>query len=126
MTSESFDRETKAPAMESSRMSDYVDTPTAVSSFLPILMMGLVLLGWFCFQASQLRIERDAITAAITNQEKPVGESRKLRDSFYAIAHGAEVLADSGNPNARLVVDALKKRGITITPTPTPVGVERP
>ncbi len=124
--SEPFDRETKAPAMgapmKPSPMSGYVDTPTTVSPFLPILIIGLVLLGWFGFQATQLRAERDAIIVAVANQEKPLGESKKLRDSFYALAHGAEVLADGGNPNARLIVDGLKKRGITITPNPAPTG----
>ncbi len=130
--SEPFDPESRGPAMsppvEPTRLSEYsdTDTPVPVSPFLPILIMGLVLLGWFGFQATQLRAERDAISAAITNQDKPVNESKKLRDSFYAIAHGSEVLADGGNPNARLIVDGLKKRGITITPNPTPAGTDSP
>ena len=102
------------------------DASTTMSAFLPVLIMGLVLLAWFGFQALQLRAERDAYRDALTNQEKTVEESRKLRDSFYAIAHGAELLADGGNPNARLIVDGLKKRGITITPNPPATGTDAP
>lgn len=110
---------------ESSRATSPSSDAAPMSAFLPVLILGLVLLGWFCFQAVQLRAERDAIAEAVTMQEKTVGESKKLRDSFYAIAHGAEQLADAGNPSARLVVDGLKKRGITITPNP-PAGPDTP
>ena len=111
---------------EPSRLSDLSNESSTMSAFLPVLILGLVLLGWFGFQATQLRVERDAIAEAIANQDKPVAESKKLRDSFYAIAHGAEQLADAGDPNARLVVDGLKKRGITITPNAPPAGAETP
>ena len=111
---------------ESSRRSDLSNDDAPMSAFLPVLILSLVLLGWFGFQALQLRIERAAINEAMTNQEKTVNDSKKLRDSFYAIAHGAEVLADAGNSGARLVVDGLKKRGITITPNPPPPGAEAP
>ena len=110
---------------EPSRLSDASSDAKPMSAFLPVMILALVLLAWFGFQALQLRLERDAISAALVNQEKTVTESKKLRDSFYAIAHGAEQLADAGNPNARLVVDGLKKRGITITPNPSP-GADAP
>ena len=90
-----------------------VDAP--MSAFLPVLILGLVLLVWFGFQATQLRVERDAMRDAITNQEKPVQDSKKLRDSLDALARGTVTLADGGNPSARLIVDELKKRGITIS-----------
>ena len=45
-------------------------------------------------------------------------ESKKLRDSLDAIARGTAQLADAGNGNARLVVDELKKRGVTINQNP--------
>ncbi|MEO8937973.1 MAG: hypothetical protein ABI277_14915 [Burkholderiaceae bacterium] len=87
-----------------------------MSAFLPILIIGLVLIAWFAFQATQLRMERDAMREAITNQDKAVADSKKLRDSLDAIARGTARLADGGNANARLIVDELKKRGITISP----------
>ena len=49
-------------------------------------------------------------------------DSKKLRDSLDAIARGTAQLADGGNPNARLIVSELKKRGITLSPD-QPAGV---
>lgn len=92
----------------------------SASPFFPMLVLALVLAGWFLFQSLQLMRERDAMREAITNQEKQMQESKKLRDSLDAIAKGTAALADAGNPNARLVVDELKKRGITISPNATP------
>lgn len=94
-----------------------------LSAFLPVLILGLVLLAWFGFQASQLHGERDAMREVTTNQEKTVQDSKKLRDSLDAIARGTAQLADSGNANARLIVDELKKRGITISPN-QPAGID--
>ena len=98
----------------------FPDTPDTMSAFLPVLILGLVLLGWFAFQAVQLRAERTVIAEAMTTQDKQVEESRKLRDSFYAIFHGAEVLGDGGDANAKAVIDNLKRRGINVTPPAAP------
>ncbi len=89
----------------------------SISPFFPLLILGVVLLAWFGFQAVQLRIERDAMRDLIANQEKQVQDSKKLRDSLEAIARGTAQLADGGNANARLILDELKKRGVTISPT---------
>lgn len=86
------------------------------SPFLPMLVLALALAGWFLFQSVQLMHERAAMREAIANQEKQMQESKKLRDSLDTIPKGTAALADAGNPNARLIVDELKKRGITITP----------
>ncbi len=91
------------------------------SLFVPVLILGLVLLAWFAFQAMQFRSEREAMQATIAVQETPIAESKKMRDSLDAIAQGTAKLADSGNPNARLIVDELRRRGITISQT-KPMG----
>ena len=92
-------------------------TRATTSAFLPILILSLVLLAWFAFQAFQLRTERDAMQVAMAGQDREVIEAKKLRDSLDAIARGTAQLADGGNANARLIVDELKKRGVTISPT---------
>jgi hypothetical protein len=91
---------------------------TGMSAFIPVLILALVMLAWFTFQAMQLRFERDAIHTMMTAQDKTVADSQKLRDSLDTIARGTQQLADGGNPNARIVVDELKKHGITINPNP--------
>ncbi len=97
--------------------------PSTLSAFLPVLILGLVLLAWFGFQASQLNVERAAMRDAMASQEKTIQDSKKLRDSLDAIARGTAQLADGGNANARLIVDELKKRGITISPN-QPTGLD--
>jgi len=92
------------------------DAPGTMSAFVPVLILSLVLLAWFGFQATQLRAERDALREAITGQDKRIEDSKKLRDALDAVARGTQQLADGGNPNARLVVDELKKHGVTISP----------
>ncbi len=98
------------------------DAESTLSPFVPLVILGLVLFAWFSFQAMQLRAERDAMQEVMTNQDKPMQESRKVRDSLDAIARGTVKLADEGNANARLVVDELKKRGVTINPNPPAAG----
>lgn len=94
------------------------DVASTLSPFVPILILGLVLFAWFAFQAMQLRGEREAMQEVMTSQDKQMEEARKVRNSFDAIARGTIKLADDGNPNARRVVDELKRRGVTINPNP--------
>ena len=60
--------------------------------------------------------ERDALATTFAAQDKPLAESQKMRESLDAIAREVALLADKGNPNAKLVVDELRRRGITIDP----------
>ncbi len=103
-----------------------VETPALTSAFLPILIVVLTLLVWFGFQVSQLRAERDAMRDAISKQDKPVADSKKLRDTLDSLARGTAQLADGGNANARLIVDELKRRGVTINANQTPATPAAP
>ena len=86
------------------------------SPFVPLLLGALALLGWLGFQTQQLLNERQALQAAYVSQQQTVDNSGKLRASLDALAADTQRMADSGNPNARLLVDELRKRGITINP----------
>ena len=93
--------------------------PAAVPSlFLPVLLASLALLGWSGFQSIQLFKERQALQAAYASQQQTVDNAAKLRASLDAIAADTQRLADSGNANAKLLVDELRKRGITISTAP--------
>lgn len=92
------------------------------SPFVPLLLGGLALLGWLAFQTQQLLGERQALQAAYTSQQQTVDNAGKLRGSLDALAADTQRMADGGNPNARLLVDELRKRGITINTANTPTA----
>ena len=88
------------------------------SAFIPFLILALAVAGWAAFQMTQLLRERNSLEAARSNQERPMENSKKLRDQLDGIARETQLLANKGNAGARLIVDELKKRGITINPEP--------
>lgn len=87
-------------------------------AFIPLFLLALSLALWFGFQAVQLMKERSAMAATIVAQEKIVQDAKKLRDALDTIARETALLADAGNQNAKLIVDELRKRGVTINTTP--------
>jgi hypothetical protein len=91
-----------------------------IGPFIPLMILALTLLSWFAFETIRLRVEQDALRTTIASQEKSMEDSRRLRASLEALMSGTAKLAEQGNPNARLVIDELKKHGVTITANPTP------
>jgi hypothetical protein len=107
-------------------MSRYRDT-LQHGPYVPLLLGGLALAAWFGLQAWMLVEERSALQASHAAQQQTVDNAAKLRQSLDAVAADTQRLADAGNPNAKLLVEELRKRGITINPnappaTPTPAG----
>lgn len=92
------------------------------SVFLPALIALLSLLGWFSFQAFQLYEERSALNSSHDAQEQQVQASTKMRASLDAMARETARLAQQGNANARLLIEELRKRGVTINSTDTPTS----
>lgn len=92
---------------------------------MPILVVSLALVLWFGFQTVMLVRESSALSTARDNQEAQVQAANKIRQALDAVARDTAKLADKGNPNARLIVDELRKRGVTINPdAPPPGGVK--
>jgi hypothetical protein len=93
------------------------DTPANITSpFLPLLLFGCAFLTWTAYQTQQLIGERSALASLELSQEQPLEQSQKLRAALDSIAAQTQRLADSGNASAKLLVDELRKRGITINP----------
>jgi hypothetical protein len=88
--------------------------PRTHGPFVPLLIFFVAALAWSAFQFYQLRLERGSLAALHANQENLVQQSQKVRAALDALASQTQRLADRGNPNAKLVVDELRKRGITI------------
>jgi hypothetical protein len=89
------------------------------SPFLPVLLGSLALLGWLGFQTQQLLNERQTLQGGYASQQQTVDNAGKLRVSLDALAADTQRMADGGNPNAKLLVDELRKRGITISTAAT-------
>lgn len=90
------------------------------SAFVPVLLLALAVVGWAGFQTVQLVRERQQLTLLHQSQSAQVDAATKLRASLDTMASATARLADSGNVNAKLLVDELRKRGVTINPSAAP------
>lgn len=86
----------------------------AFGPFLPMLLIALSLLLWLGFQALQLAIEHRQLKQAHASLDAQHEAATKLRSALDALATATAKLASDGNANARVVVEELRKRGITI------------
>lgn len=60
--------------------------------------------------------DRDALRRAYANLEVPHQQAQRVRTQVESIARQLARLAQEGNGNAREVVEALRRQGITINP----------
>ena len=90
------------------------------SYFIPLLLVAVALLIWTGFQTTQLLRERKYLKAVLTEQSPTVEQSQKLRAQLDSIAKGTLQLADQGNSNAKIIVEELRRRGVTINPNNPP------
>jgi cation transport ATPase len=89
---------------------------SARGPFLPMLLLGIGVLGWMAVQTVQLLGDRWAVQEATSQQATSLAAAHKIRVAADSLAAKMQALADRGNPNAQAVVAELKKRGITISP----------
>jgi hypothetical protein len=105
-------------------VTDPAPAPATTSAFMPVLILGLVMLAWFIFQAFQMRSERAMLQEVLTNQERQMQEAKKVREAFDALVRGTAELAGSGNPSAQLIVNDLKSHGVPIPAARPPTGAD--
>lgn len=84
---------------------------------IPLGILSLALLVWVGFQTWQLVDEHARLVTLRTSQESLIANSKKLRVSLDTLALESAQLAAQGNPSARILVEELRKRGITINPS---------
>jgi len=119
------DTQPEAPTLRRGRPASIAapTRPAALhSAFVPVLLGLTALLASLAFQTWSLASERTALVAGHAGQQQTVDNAGKLRTSLDALAADTQRLADTGNPNAALLVTELKKRGITINATAVPAG----
>lgn len=84
------------------------------SAFVPLLLMGLALLGWSVFQCVAMVKNHHQLKHILTAQQPQIGRAKKLRKSLGQLTRDTQLLANKGDPGAEFIVNQLKKRGITI------------
>ncbi len=108
-----------------SRDGAYEDATRKASAhgpFVPLLLLAAASLAWMGFQSWLLLTDLQALQAAHASQQQTVDNAAKLRASLDTLAADTQGLAEAGNGNARLLVEELKKRGVTINPAAAQAG----
>lgn len=69
--------------------------------------------GYSLWQALE---DRNSLRQAMVNLEAPHQQAARLRGQVEGIAKQVARLAEQGNPNAREIVEGLRRQGIVINP----------
>ena len=93
--------------------------------FLPMLLMAIALVGWFGLQSYELAGDRKQLTTIMATQDTQVAAAMKIRTALDSLAADTKRLANAGNINARVIVEELQKRGVTINTGPTVAAAAR-
>ena len=99
---------------------------TPPSILIPVGLLAATFFVWAAFQTVQLVRERGALQGVRANQEAPIQEAAKVRAQLDSIARRTAELATQGNPQAKTIVEELRKRGVTINPTPPAPAPQTP
>ena len=91
--------------------------PRGVSAFMPVLLLALALVAWLGFQAYQQWSERQQLAQLQSSLDLQEQAATKVRASLDAVASATARLANNGNSTARVLVEELRKRGVTINPS---------
>lgn len=97
-------------------MSDPLASACNRNVFVPLAVGLLAMLIWVGFQASQMVREQDNLKQVYANQDSSLQAAQKMRTQMDVIAAGTVKLANQGNANAKMIIQALAERGITIDP----------
>jgi uncharacterized protein YlxW (UPF0749 family) len=85
---------------------------------LPVLLLTIAFFGISVFQTVEVVLERDRIATARQSQEQPLQEGAKLRQQLTNLSTRVAQLAESGNANAKAIVEQLRREGVTIKTGP--------
>jgi len=84
--------------------------------FAPALLLSLAVVGWLAAQTWAQWADREQLAAATAGLEPQAQAATRLRASLDAVATQTARMAGEGNPSARVIVEELRKRGVTINP----------
>lgn len=86
---------------------------------LPLTIISCAVFGLLAFNTFQVAQGHEALKQVISQQDKPLEESKKIENQLTALALGTKKLADAGNGNAQGIVEAMQRSGITINAKPS-------
>lgn len=92
------------------------------SAFVPLLLGLTALVAVLGHQAWQLDQDRRQLQAAHDGTAPRIEAANQLRRSLDLLAADTQRLADGGNAPARVLVEELRRRGITINAAATTAG----
>ncbi len=95
------------------------------SAYLPLFLLSLALLTTTGFQTLTLVNEATQLKTAIANQDKAVEEGQQMREKLQQLASQALALANQGNENAAMLIEAMRKKGINIQASPATPPAEQ-
>lgn len=90
------------------------------SPFLPILLLAIAILGTEVFQTAVFIYGRGSLQEVIAGQDVQMEQSKQVRAALASLVTRTARLAKAGNANATLIVEQLRKRGVTINPDAQP------
>src|SRR5690349_19518090 len=114
-----------APFAARPRLGEPVRRELGHSPFLPLLLLVVAALVWSAFQCYQLVNEKQGLAMLQATQTRQYEDATKLRTTLDSVARETAILADKGNPGAKLIVTELAKRGVTINPNAPPTATDK-
>jgi hypothetical protein len=81
---------------------------------LPMFILVLSQIASTGYQVVEQWQKRSALMELRAGQAPAIAEAQKLRSALDRLAADTKALSDQGDPNARLLVVELEKRGVTI------------
>ena len=86
---------------------------STTSSTLPVFLLSIAVVGFLLFQTYSIVADRIALDTAYEQQEKPLEEVTKVKEQVSALIRGIVDLSQKGNKSATIIIDDMKKAGVT-------------
>ena len=87
---------------------------------IPLLIALVAFVAWQGFQMAEVVSSHSSLVAAREGQVGPLAESEQMQRQLTALVTGTRDLAQKGDPDAKAIVDAFAKRGVTFVPPRSP------
>ena len=87
---------------------------------IPLLITLVAFVAWQGFQTVEVVSAHSSLLAAREGQNGPIGEAEQTERQLRALVAGTRELAQRGDADAKAIVDAFAKRGLTFLPPRPP------